>query len=48
MRSKIKLTEAEKREFEQYREAGLSPRQIRNIKRDAAKMRDYIEFLTSL
>lgn len=48
MRSKIKLTEEEKREFEQYREAGLSPRQLRAIKRDAAKMRDYIDFLTSI
>lgn len=45
---KYKLTEREKRELEEYRGTGLSPRQIKSIKREAAKMRDYIEFLENL
>lgn len=48
MLSKYKMTEREKRELEEYRGTGLSPRQIRAIKREAAKMREYIEFLESL
>ncbi len=46
--SKIQLTESEKRELEEYRGTGLSPRQIKSIKREAAKMREYIEFLETL
>lgn len=46
--NKYKLTEREKRELEEYRGTGLSPRQIKSIKREAAKMRDYIEFLENL
>ena len=48
MRSKNKMTEREKRELEEYRGTGLSPRQIKSIKREAAKMREYIEFLETL
>lgn len=48
MFSKYKMTEREKCELEEYRGTGLSPRQIRAIKREAAKMREYIEFLESL
>lgn len=48
MLSKYKMTEREKCELEEYRGTGLSPRQIRAIKREAAKMREYIEFLESL
>ena len=48
MRSKYKMTESEKRELAEYRGTGLSPRQIRSIKREAAKMREYIEFLETL
>ena len=46
--SKIQLTEREKRELEEYRGTGLSPRQIKAIKREAAKMREYIEFLETI
>ena len=46
--SKIQLTEREKRELEEYRGTGLSPRQVKSIKREAAKMREYIEFLETL
>lgn len=48
MLSKYKMTEREKCELEEYRGTGLSPRQIRAIKREAAKMREYIEFLETL
>lgn len=48
MLSKYKMTEREKLELEEYRGTGLSPRQIRTIKREAAKMREYIEFLETL
>lgn len=48
MLSKYKMTAREKCELEEYRGTGLSPRQIRAIKREAAKMREYIEFLESL
>lgn len=48
MFSKYAMTEREKNELEEYRGTGLSPRQIRAIKREAAKMREYIEFLESL
>lgn len=45
---KYKMTNAEKRELGEYRETGLSPRQIKAIKREAAALRDYIEFLENL
>jgi len=48
MLSKYKMTEREKCELEEYRGTGLSPRQIKAIKREAEKMRDYIEFLENL
>lgn len=48
MLSKYKMTEREKCELEEYRGTGLSPRQIRAIKREAEKMREYIEFLETL
>lgn len=48
MTAKYQMTDREKCELEEYRGTGLSPRQIRAIKRDAAKMREYIEFLESL
>ena len=48
MFSKYKMTEREKCELEEYRGTGLSPRQIKAIKREAEKMRDYIEFLENL
>lgn len=48
MFSKYKMSEREKIELEEYRGTGLSPRQIKSIKREAAKMREYIEFLETL
>lgn len=48
MLSKYKMTEREKCELEEYRGTGLSPRQIKAIKREAAKMKEYIEFLENL
>lgn len=48
MYSKRKMTRQEKQELEEYRGTGLSPRQIRAIEREAAKMREYIEFLETL
>lgn len=48
MLSKYKMTEREKCELEEYRGTGLSPRQIKAIKREAEKMREYIEFLETL
>ena len=46
--AKYKMTQKEKQELEEYRGTGLSPRQIRSIKREAVKMREYIEFLETL
>lgn len=46
--NKFQMSEREKRELEEYRGPGLSPRQIKSIKREAAKMREYIEFLETL
>ena len=46
--NKFQMTEREKRELDEYRGTGLSPRQIKAIKREAAKMREYIEFLETL
>ena len=48
MKPKYILTQREKQELEEYRGTGLSPRQIRSIEREAAKMREYIEFLETL
>lgn len=45
---KFQMSEREKRELEEYRGTGLSPRQIKAIKREAVKMREYIEFLETL
>lgn len=47
MLSKYKMTDREKCELEEYRGTGLSPRQIRAIKKEAAALREYIEFLES-
>lgn len=38
----------EKEELEEFRKLGLTPRQIRAIIEEAAKMREYIEFLEAL
>lgn len=48
MLSKYKMTDREKCELEEYRGTGLSPRQIRAIKKEAAALREYIEFLENL
>lgn len=45
---KYAMTDREKCELEEYRGTGLSPRQIRQIKKEAMKLREYIEFLESL
>ena len=47
MLSKYKMTDREKCELEEYRGTGLSPWQIRAIKKEAAALREYIEFLES-
>lgn len=46
--SKYKMTEREKCELEEYRGTGLSPRQIKAIRKEAAELREYIEFLETL
>ena len=43
-----KMTEREKCELEEYRGTGLTPRQIKAIKREAERLREYIEYLESL
>lgn len=48
MLKKYALTDREKCELEEYRGTGLTPRQIRAIKAEAAMMREYIEWLESL
>jgi hypothetical protein len=48
MFSKYAMTEREKCEVEEYRGTGLTPRQIRAIKKEAAALREYIEFLENL
>lgn len=48
MFSKYKMTDREKCELEEYRGTGLSPHQIRAIKKEAAALREYIEFLENL
>ena len=47
-KDKFQMSERERRELEEYRGTGLSPRQIKAINREAAKMREYIEFLENL
>lgn len=42
------MTDREKCELEEYRGTGLTPRQIKAIKKEAAKMREYIEWLEAL
>jgi len=46
--SKYAMTEREKCELEEYRGTGLTPRQIKAIKKEAAALREYIEFLENL
>jgi hypothetical protein len=41
------MSERDKCELEEYRGTGLTPRQVRAIKKEAAKIREYIEFLES-
>lgn len=48
MFSKYTMTEREKCELEEYRGTGLTPRQIKAIKKEAAALREYIEYLESL
>lgn len=48
MFSKYKMSEREKCELEEYRGTGLTPRQIKAIKKEAAALREYIEYLESL
>lgn len=43
-----KMNERDKIELEEYRGTGLTPRQVRAIKQEAARVREYIEFLESL
>lgn len=42
------MSDRERCELEEYRGTGLTPRQIRAIKKEAAKMREYIEWLEAL
>lgn len=42
------MTDRGKCELEEYRGTGLTPRQIRAIRKEAAEMREYIEWLESL
>ncbi len=48
MFSKYAMSEREKCELEEYRGTGLTPRQIKAIKKEAAALREYIEFLETL
>lgn len=48
MFSKYAMTDREKSELEEYRGTGLTPRQIKAIKKEAAALREYIEFLENL
>ena len=45
---KYTMTEREKCELEEYRGTGLTPRQIKAIKKEAIALREYIEFLENL
>lgn len=42
------MTDREKCELEEYRGTGLTPRQIKAIKKESARLREYIEWLESL
>lgn len=48
MLSKYKMTSAEKQELEEYRNMGLSPRQIKSIQMESARLREYIEWLETM
>lgn len=48
MFDRVRMSENEKRELEEFRRAGLSPRQIRALKAEAAMMREYIAWLEEL
>lgn len=48
MFKKYAMTDREKCELEAYRGTGLTPAEIRVIKREAARMREYIEWLENL
>ena len=48
MLSRHQMSEREKREIGEHRGSELSPRQIKNIRREAAEIRDYIEFIKHL
>ena len=45
---KYKMTDREKCELEEYRGTGLTPAQIRRIKRESAELREYNEWLQRL
>jgi hypothetical protein len=47
MKLKYKMSLKDRQELEEYRATGLSPRQIKSIERDAAEMREYLEWLQS-
>lgn len=42
------MREDEEKELEAYRQTGRTPRQIKAIKKEAAEMREYIEWLETL
>lgn len=48
MLRKYAMSDKEKCELEEYRGTGLSPRQIKKMKKEAAALREYIEFLETL
>lgn len=48
MLSKYKMTDREKCELEEYRGLNLSPRQIKELQKEAARMREYIAWLETL
>lgn len=45
---KNRMSEREKREIGEHRGAELSPRQIKAIRREAAEIEEYIEFIKRL
>lgn len=48
MFSKYKMSWREKCELEEYRGTGLTPQQIRELESEAARIREYIEWLENL
>ena len=42
------MSDRDKCELEEYRGTGLTPRQIRAIKREAAKMREFLDWLEGM